>query len=59
MKIIHRDFNTDNIVVKLDNNTTKYMLCDLGLVRSDENDIKKTIKIGKPMFMAPELLNDE
>ena len=42
MKIIHRDFKPDNIVVKLDNNTTKYMLCDLGLVRSDENDIKKT-----------------
>ena len=42
MKIIHRDFKPDNIVVKLDNNTTKYMLCDLGLVRTDENDHKKT-----------------
>ena len=42
MKIIHRDFKPDNIVVKLENNIVKYMLCDLGLVRSDENDFKKT-----------------
>ncbi|KAM3147391.1 hypothetical protein pb186bvf_000642 [Paramecium bursaria] len=60
MKIIHRDFKPDNIVVQVENNQAKkYMLCDLGLVRSDENDFKKTKQIGTPMFMAPELLNEE
>ncbi|KAM3147388.1 hypothetical protein pb186bvf_000639 [Paramecium bursaria] len=60
MKIIHRDFKPDNIVVQVENNQAKkYMLCDLGLVRSDENDFKKTKQIGTPMFMAPELLNED
>ena len=42
MKIIHGNIKPDNILVKLENNTAKYMLCDLGLVRSDENDFKNT-----------------
>lgn len=58
-KIIHRDLKPDNIVVKMENNGPKYMLCDLGLVRMDENDQKKTKFIGTPVFMAPELCTDE
>ena len=37
MEIIYLNFSPDNICVKLDNNTTKYMLYSLDIAKSYEN----------------------
>lgn len=34
-------------------------LCDTGLNKENKSDLRKTMNVGSPLFMAPEMLNTD
>ena len=52
MEIIHRDFKTENVLIRADNTAC---VCDFGFAIYDESAFLYTTCAGTPEFIAPEL----
>ena len=52
MEIIHRDFKTENVLIRADNTAC---VCDFGFAIYDESSFLYTTCAGTPEFIAPEL----
>jgi serine/threonine protein kinase len=54
--IIHRDLKPDNVFMR---DTLEPVIADFGISRYCQSDLLKTKNVGSPIFMAPELMDDD
>ncbi|CAD8191268.1 unnamed protein product [Paramecium pentaurelia] len=58
--LFHRDLKPENFVYIEDQNKNKTIkLIDFGLVKETSHSLRKTVKIGSPYYMAPEILGNQ
>ncbi|CAD8181055.1 unnamed protein product [Paramecium pentaurelia] len=58
--LFHRDLKPENFVyIKDSNNNMTIKLIDFGLVKETQNQMAKTLKVGTPYYMAPEVLGNQ